>query len=195
VKKSPAKNREETEVKISVEDAAGTRALLSANGFRVVKRRVFEQNIVLDDEAGSLKARNLLLRVRTAGKIVTCTFKGKEIPGIHKRREEREFHADDLTECLALFRGIGYAPSLRYEKYRTEFARHGEPGVATLDETPIGIFMELEGPARWIDRTAKALGFSRADYILFSYARLFAMWCAERGIESNAMTFSRRRSR
>jgi adenylate cyclase class 2 len=195
VKKSAGKKPEETEIKISVEHAAKTRALLRASGFRVLKRRVFEQNIVLDDQAGSLKARNLLLRVRTAGKIVTCTFKGKEIPGIHKRREEREFHADDLEECLALFRGIGYVPSLRYEKYRTEFARESDPGVATLDETPIGIFMELEGPSRWIDRTAKELGFSRADYVPFSYSRLFGMWCAERGIESNAMTFSRRRSR
>jgi adenylate cyclase class 2 len=195
VKKAAAKKSEETEVKISVEDAAKTRALLRAHGFRVLKRRVFEQNIVLDDEERSLKARNLLLRVRTAGKIITCTFKGKEIPGIHKRREEREFHADNLDECLALFRGIGYTPSLRYEKYRTELARKADPGVATLDETPIGIFMELEGPSRWIDRTAKELGFSRADYVPFSYSRLFAMWCAERGIESNAMTFSSRRSR
>jgi len=217
VKKSAGKKPEETEIKISVEDAAKARASLRAKGFRVLKRRVFEQNIVLDDEAGSLKARNLLLRVRTAGKVVTCTFKGKEIPGIHKRREEREFHADDLTECLALFRGIGYSSSLRYEKYRTEFAREGEPGIATLgytesfryekyrtefafpgepghvtlDETPVGVYLELEGPARWIDRTAKELGFSRDDYVLFSYARLFAMWCAERGIESNAMVFSR----
>ncbi len=195
MKKSAAKKPEETEIKISVEDAAKTRALLRASGFRVFKRRVFEQNLVLDDSAGSLKARNLLLRIRTAGRIVTCTFKGQEIPGIHKRREEREFHADNLEECLALFRGIGYTPSLRYEKYRTEFSREADPGVATLDETPIGIFMELEGPSRWIDRTAKELGFSRADYVPFSYSRLFSMWCAERGIESNAMTFSSRRPR
>ena len=96
--------------------------------------------------------------------------------------------------------GLGFHEAFRYEKYRTEFGRRSgtgeaEPGVATLDETPIGIFMELEGPARWIDRTAKELGYSRADYVLYSYSTLFAIWCAERGIESNDMAFSSRRSR
>jgi adenylate cyclase class 2 len=183
------KKPEEIEVKIALAGAAKGRALLKAAGFQTLKRRVFEQNIVLDDERGSVKARNLLLRVRSAGKLVTCTFKGKEIPGIHKRREEREFHADNLEECLALFAGIGFSPTLRYEKYRTEFHRADEPGHITLDETPIGVFMELEGPARWIDATAKNLGFSRNDYITLSYGRLFESWCAEHGIESKNMSF------
>jgi adenylate cyclase, class 2 len=184
------KKREEIEVKIAVESAAQIRARLRAAGFRVHKTRVFEQNIVLDDAAGSLRSRHLLLRVRTAGKLITCTFKGQEIAGPHKRREEREFHADNLEECLALFSGLGYAPALRYEKYRTEFAREGEPGHAVVDETPIGVFMELEGPSRWIDKTARELGFSRDDYILLSYGRLFEQWCAEHGVESRNMAFA-----
>lgn len=184
------KKREEIEVKIAAESAANIRARLRASGFGVHKRRVFEQNIVLDDAEGSLRSRHLLLRVRTAGKLITCTFKGQEIAGPHKRREEREFHVDNLDECLALFQGIGYTPSLRYEKYRTEFSREGEPGLAVLDETPIGVFMELEGPARWIDKTARELGFSRNDYILLSYGRLFEQWCAEHGVESRNMSFS-----
>jgi adenylate cyclase class 2 len=187
------KKPEEVEVKIAVASAAKTRALLRDRGFRILHPRVFEQNIVLDDPQGSVKARNLLLRVRSAGKHVTVTFKGKEIPGIYKRREEREFRASDLDECLAVFRGLGFEPSLRYEKYRTEFARGSEPGVVTgvvtLDQTPIGVFIELEGPPRWIDQTAKDLGFSRDDYIGFSYARLFEAWCAERGIQSRNMSF------
>jgi adenylate cyclase class 2 len=195
VKKSSSKKAAENEVKLAAPDAENVRSRLREQGFRIVKPRVFEQNTVLDDDAGSLRSRNLLLRVRTAGEIITCTFKGKELAGAHKRREEREFRVDDLKECLALFHGIGYAPSLRYEKYRTEFAREGDAGVAMLDETPIGTFMELEGPARWIDRTAKELGFSRADYIPASYSRLFAEWCAARGIESREMVFRTRRRR
>jgi adenylate cyclase class 2 len=152
---------------------------------------VFEQNIVLDDSERSVKARNLLLRVRSAGKRITVTFKGKEAQGgVHKRREEREFQASDLEECLAVFEGIGFTPSLRYEKYRTEFGRGEEAGVVTLDETPIGVFMELEGPSRWIDATAKELGFSRDRYIGLSYGRLFQAWCAEYGIVSSNMSFA-----
>ena len=189
MKTTAARKPEENEVKIAAADAGKLRALLRQHGFKITKRRVFEQNIVLDDDAGSIKARNLLLRVRTAGKLVTCTFKGREIPGIHKRREEREFHADSLEECLALFKGLGYEPTLRYDKYRTEFARVGEPGGAMLDETPIGVFLELEGPSRWLDAAARDLGFTRNDYITLSYGRLFAQWCEEYGIQSNAMVF------
>jgi adenylate cyclase class 2 len=183
------KKPEEIEVKIAVIGAPQTRALLKSHGFRILHPRVFEQNIVLDDPQGSIKARNLLLRVRSAGKHVTVTFKGKEAPGLYKRREEREFRASALDDCLAVFKGIGFEPSLRYEKYRTEFIRGTEPGHVTLDETPIGVFMELEGPARWIDHTAKDLGYSRNDYIGLSYARLFSQWCAEHGIESRNMSF------
>ena len=183
-------------MKIPVADAASMRALLRQKGFRVHKPRVFEQNLVLDDAQGSVKARNLLLRLRTAGKTVTCTFKNKEVAGVHKRREEREFHLDNLEEGLAVFEGLGYSPAWKYEKYRTEFVRaqeggEVEPGIITLDETPIGTFVELEGPARWIDRTAKGLGFSRRDYITASYGALFFQWCNEYGIESNAMTFEK----
>ena len=82
-----------------------------------------------------------------------------ETPTHHKQRVEREFMASNADECLAVFAGVGFHPAFRYEKYRTEFARRarrgekGKQGLVTLDETPIGVFMELEGPAEWIDRT------------------------------------------
>ncbi len=174
-----SKTTEENEVKIAVASPAKTRAHLRDKGFKISSRRIYEQNIVLDLPGGTVRNSGRLLRVRTVGKKVICTYKGVEIPGPHKRREEREFEASDLTACLALFAGLGYTPSWRYEKYRTEFQREGEPGILMLDETPIGTFLELEGPARWLDLTAKDLGFSKNDYIFLSYARLHAQWCAE----------------
>ena len=193
--KTVSRKSEENEVKIAAADAGKLRALLRRHGFRVTQSRVFEQNIVLDDASGSLRERNVLLRLRSTGRTVICTFKGKEVPGLHKRREEREFQATDVNECLAVFSGLGFIPAFRYEKYRTELARDSEAGAAMLDETPIGVFLELEGPARWLDRTAKELGFSRNDYILASYSRLYAEWCAEYGADPAAMVFNRRRSR
>jgi adenylate cyclase class 2 len=68
---------------------------------------------------------------------------------------------------------LGYLPQFRYEKYRTTFEREGEPGIITLDETPIGDFLELEGPAEWIDRTTVKLGFLKTDHLLSSYAALY----------------------
>jgi adenylate cyclase class 2 len=46
-------------------------------------------------------------------------------------------------------------------------------GLVTLDETPIGAFLELEGPSYWIDQTATQLGFSGDEYITRSYATLY----------------------
>ena len=156
----PVKKPIEIEIKLPVESVRKARALLRGNDFKVTTSRVFEENLVLDDDAHSLYNRGVLLRVRRAGKKVTCTSKGVEAQGNrHKRREEHEFNPSDFDEALAVFRTIGYRESFRYEKYRTEFARNSEPGHATLDETPIGVYMELEGPAQWIDRTAKMLGF------------------------------------
>ena len=164
--------------------------------------RAFEQNLVLDNVRGSLKSKGLLLRIRTRGERDTikgalCTFKGpaKETPTHHKKRVEREFFVSNAGECLAVFAGIGYHPAFRYEKYRTVYARRarkgqkGKQGHVTLDETPIGVFMELEGPAQWIDRTAKELGFSRADYITMSYSRLWDRWREAHAMPPSDMVF------
>ncbi len=181
----------ENEIKLAAASAPKARALLRRLGFRVVKPRIFEKNLVLDDDRGSLREKGMLLRVRGAGKKVSCTFKGPDQPGRHKRRVENEFTASDLSACLAVFAGIGFHEAFRYEKYRTEFERSGEHGTATLDETPIGVYMELEGPARWIDRTAKSMGFSRDAYITGSYGQLYNEWCEARGIKPTDMRFRR----
>jgi adenylate cyclase class 2 len=192
----------ENEIKLSVETAAKARALLRRNAFTITTPRVFERNLVLDDEKGSLRKCGMLLRVRGAFeparskparlKATTCTFKGPATPGRHKRREEREFRASDLESPVAVFAALGFREAFRYEKYRTEVARGGEAGHVTLDETPIGVFLELEGPARWIDRTAAHLGFPRSAYVTDSYGKLYEAWCKTRAIEPADMTFTRR---
>ncbi len=139
----------EIEIKVPMASAAKGRALLRQHGFKVKKARIFEQNLVLDDKDRSLFARGVLLRVRRAGKTVTCTAKGPEVPGRYKEREENEFTASGFDACLAFFATIGFKEAFRYEKYRTEFEIAGEAGHVTLDETPIGVFFELEGPALW----------------------------------------------
>jgi adenylate cyclase class 2 len=179
----------ETEIKLALESAAKARALLRRHEFKVIAPRIFERNLVLDDDRGSLRARGMLLRVREAGKTTTCTFKGPAMPGRHKRRVEKEFIASKASACLDVFAGLGFREAFRYEKYRTEFAQTTDSGIATVDETPIGVYMELEGPARWIDRTAKALGFASDAYITSSYVQLYLDWCELRGIKPTGMRF------
>jgi hypothetical protein len=43
-----------------------------------------------------------------------------------------------------------------------------------VDETPIGTFLEIEGPVAAIHEAARALGRGPADYVGASYVALFA---------------------
>jgi adenylate cyclase class 2 len=58
-----------------------------------------------------------------------------------------------------------------------------------LDRTPIGNFGEIEGSPHWIDRTARALGISRKDYITDTYAPMFFEWKRRTGSTAKEMTF------
>lgn len=163
----------EVEIKLRVPSAEDARRLLRAAGFRVVRERVHESNVVYDTEEGSLRRTGRLLRVREAGSRVLLTYKGPAENATHKSREEIEVSVSDRGAfCLVLER-LGMMPSFLYEKYRTEFRQPGIDGFATVDETPIGDYIELEGDAAWIDRTAAELGFRQRDYITASYASLY----------------------
>src|SRR6266699_3220602 len=58
-----------------------------------------------------------------------------------------------------------------------------------LDETPIGTFVELEGPSPAIDRAAEELGFTKHDYVLKNYLRLYMEDCRRKGEEPRHMVF------
>jgi adenylate cyclase class 2 len=87
----------------------------------------------------------------------------------------------------AILSALGFRPSFRYEKYRAEWT--DGTGHVVLDETPVGDFGEIEGPARWIDRTAKLVGIAGADYNTKSYAEVFFDWKRRTKSSANEMTF------
>jgi len=76
----------------------------------------------------------------------------------------------------------------RYQKYREEFGY--QDAIVALDETPIGIFVEVEGSEAAIRQMAAALGRSDGDYILDSYRGLFVRHCEEHGVPCTDMVFS-----
>jgi adenylate cyclase class 2 len=163
----------EIEIKLRVPSASTARRMLQAAGFRILRRRAFEDNVVFDTPDLTLRGSGRLLRVRCAGSAATLTYKGPAAPGKHKSREEIEIGISDAPEAALIFGRLGYRGVFRYQKFRTEYARSRERGIVTLDETPIGCFLEIEGTPRWIDRTARRLGFSEADYITASYGGLY----------------------
>ena len=181
----------ETEVKLRVKDLESLKKRLRETGFKVEVERLFEANTLYDKADKELQRAGMLLRLRQAGEKSVITWKGKQQPGAHKSRPECETSIGSLDILGEIFEHLGYGPSFRYEKFRTEFKNPGDPsGVVTLDETPIGNFMELEGPGEWIDQTARQLGFMESEYVLESYGRLYLTECQRRGVQPTNMVFA-----
>jgi adenylate cyclase class 2 len=183
------RSNREIEIKLQVAGARAARTLLRTAGFRVLRPRVFEDNVILDTQDLALRNRGCLLRLRTAGPASTVTYKGPPAAGRFKSREELEMAVSDARMAVSIFENLGFHRVFCYQKYRTEYSEPGAQGVVTLDETPIGCFLEIEGSPRWIDRTARKLGFRVADYIKLSYGALYFQFCADKGIKPGDMVF------
>jgi len=168
--------------------------LLRAAGFRISKSRVFEANTLFDTARGALCRKGSLLRVREAGRLGILTYKGTAAIGKYKEREELEVEVSNPRRLSEMLARLDFIPTFRYEKYRTEYRRPGETGAAMLDETPIGVYLELEGTPAWIDRNARRLGFSESDYSTASYGGLYADYCGRYGLPATNMTFQKQES-
>jgi adenylate cyclase, class 2 len=177
----------EVEIKARVDDPHRFATRLQAAGFRLLTKRTHEINTLYDIPEFQLRKRGQLLRLRKYGTDWLLTHKAKGKEGRHKTRVERQTKVDDGPQMAAILSALGYSPTFRYEKFRTEWT--DRTGHVVLDETPIGKFVEFEGPPRWIDRTARRLGVDRSSYITQTYAGLFFEWKRKSRSEANEMTF------
>lgn len=179
----------EIEVKLPVADLPAARARLEALSW-APGERLFERNTVYDSPGASLDRAGKLLRIReTGGRAVLTVKLPAEASGPHKVREEYNLEAPVAT-LEGIVAGLGFHAEWRYDKYRTRYRKAGEPGVIELDETPVGNFLELEGPPEWIDATAAALGFSGSDYVAATYRELFLNWQARQPNPPRDMVFA-----
>ncbi len=162
----------ETEVKIRFAGHPDqARRLIEGHGYAVTAPRILESDQLFDRPDSELRDSDQLLRLRRSGPRSTVTYKGPGTRERYKSREEIEFDVSDPDAFELVLQRLGYTPGFRYEKYRTKFA--SGLGVITIDETPIGVFLELEGSTAWIDQTALRLGISPAEYCTSSYASLY----------------------
>jgi adenylate cyclase, class 2 len=191
----------------------GARAVGQGSG------RVHESNVILDTPEGGLAKHGQLLRIRTETPEAKSK-KGKSTPAqrtvltfkrppvgvaatvghaherrLHKVREEIEVEVADGTVLAKIFEGLGMSGWFRYEKYRTTFrlplsTNWAKGLLIELDETPIGTFVELEGPPAAIDRAAQELGYTRRDYVLRNYLTLYVEECRRQGKQPKDMLFA-----
>jgi adenylate cyclase class 2 len=177
----------ETEIKFRIADLKILTRALKEAGFRRITPSTHEMNALYDLPGQKLRKRGDMLRLRHYGDQWILTHKAKEKSGRHKVRVERETRVQDGVQMDAILRALGFAPTFRYEKYRAQWS--DGTGHVVVDETPIGNFGEIEGPPRWIDRTARALGIGRRDYITQTYAPMFFAWKRRTGSPAKEMTF------
>jgi len=183
----------EVEVKIRVDRPAAIRQRLKRSGY-ALKSDHREQDVVFDQPDQGLRMTGQLLRLRSEGGRSLLTYKGPPVGGTrYKEREEIETGVEQGPHLRTILERLGFQMWFAYEKRRRTFRRRGEPGLVTLDHTPIGYFLELEGPRKWIDQTALRLGFGPGDYLTKSYYQLYQESCQEQGIEPTHMLFGKTR--
>lgn len=180
----------EIELKFSVTDGRALQSAIDRLGFTLVTERTFESNVLYDTADRQLRARRQILRLRHYGERCTVTHKrqadGDEDPR-YKTRIESESIVEDGDALAEIFIQLGYGPVFRYEKFRTEWEM--EEGHLVLDETPIGVWAELEGPPAWIDLMLQKLNVAPELRTTESYGKLFLRWKEETGSPAENLTF------
>jgi adenylate cyclase class 2 len=178
----------EREVKLRFSSAAEARTAVVATGATPLLGRRLQEDSLLDTDDEQLRRRRCVLRVRVENGKSRLTFKGPVQPGLMKLREELETVVGDGAILLQVLEELGLHIWFRYEKYREEFAH--EDVIVAIDETPVGVFVEIEGGEQGIASMAEALGRKPEDYILDSYRCLFLKFRDERGLTGADMVFA-----
>ncbi len=167
----------EEEIKLRVSSLVPVRARLKARGAVLLHPRAFEENWIVDDAAGSIFGGGRLLRLRRWGEESLVTFKGRATyEGGVKRRAETQCRISDPQALLDIFAQLGLTVTRRYQKWR-EAWQLGDVEVV-LDETPMGPFVELEGPAAALHPLAESLHLDPAHALAGSYSELWVAWRA-----------------
>jgi len=161
----------EREVKLRFDSVEEARTAVQATGATPLRCRRLQEDALLDDPSETLRQRRCVLRVRVESGKSLLTFKGPVQPSPMKLREEIETVIGDGEMMLRCLEALGYGVWFRYQKYREEFAL-GDVVIA-IDETPVGVFVEIEGGEQGIVDVTSALGRTPADFVLDSYRSLF----------------------
>jgi len=177
----------EREIKLRFNTAAQAREAVIATGATPLYGRRLQEDALLDTDDEQLRRQRCVLRVRMESGKSRLTWKGPVQPSIMKVREELETVVGDGEVLLRVFGELGLHVWFRYEKYREEFSH--EDVIVAIDETPVGVFVEIEGTENGIAEMTGALGRTPDDYIVDSYRSLFLQHRERCGITGSDMVF------
>jgi adenylate cyclase, class 2 len=178
----------EVEIKLRIDHPSAIESRLKNAGARLLHPREFEDNQLYDFPDFSLKTKGAMLRLRIQDRGSVLTYKeAPRVEGGAKVRDEMEVSVSSGETGAGILAKLGMRPLFRYQKYRAVY-EYAEL-LVTVDETPIGNFIELEGPKGLIDEMAAKLGYQPADYIVKSYLALYQEHLKQRGLPLKDMTF------
>ena len=177
----------EREIKLRFASADEAREAVLATGATPLFGRRLQEDALLDTEDEDLRRKRCVLRVRMENGKSRLTYKGPVQSSLMDAREELETVVGDGEMLLRVFGELGLHVWFRYEKYREEFAH--EDVIVAIDETPVGVFVEVEGSEQGIAEMTAALGRAPADYIVDSYRSLFLRHRDELGLNGPDMMF------
>jgi adenylate cyclase class 2 len=177
----------EREIKLRFDSVEQARAAIETAGATPRLGRRLQEDALLDDEAETLRRRGCALRIRSENGKSRITFKGPIQPSAMKLRDEFETVVGDGALLLRIFEELGFHVWFRYEKYREEYSH--EDVIVAIDETPVGIFVEIEGSEQGISSMAEGLGRRPVDYVLDSYRSLFLKLRDACGLTGSDMLF------
>lgn len=174
----------ETEVKIRISAAQvpELRRRFRESDCPIVHARAREENYLFDFSDGRLQKQGCALRLRLFGEGGILTFKGVARPDpLFKTRPELESEVTDPASLRLILESLGLAVSFKYEKYREIYRTATSRGTVflCLDETPVGTFVELEGPEDGILESARRFGWESHQFIRKSYTELYREGPAE----------------
>ena len=177
----------EREVKLQFGSVEEARDAVTSAGAAPLRCRRLQEDALLDDEAETLRKRRCVLRVRVESGRSLVTFKGPVQVSPMKLREEIETVIGDGETMLRCFEQLGYGVWFRYQKYREEYALSDV--IVAIDETPVGVFVEVEGDEHGIIEATRALGRTPDDFVLDSYRSLFREHRRAHGLPATDMLF------
>lgn len=171
----------EIEIKIKIEDDfAVVKTKLQEMKAELFHKRALEIDEYFDAR-GTLQKGDEVLRLRDRS---VLTYKGPQQKRQNmKVREELEVIVGDGSKLEQILGKLGYTLSDKKEKYRETYLL--DHTKVSLDETPMGNYLEIEGEKGNVAKVARRLGFTERDYIKESYTALWKDYAKQRKIKGS----------
>ncbi len=179
------KKDKEIEVKFILKDASEIRKILKKNKAKF-KGRAFERTVRLDSSDKKLERVGKFLRVRTGFK-KTVTFKKRVKNKNFKERIEIELKIEDEKKMIVILKNLGFSKALIMEKYREKWNLLDTEIV--IDKLPMGLFIEIEGEEKAINKMIKLLKLDSKKRILLTYWDIWKDFAKKNNIKDENITF------